>query len=128
MHHMDKERNLLEENSVVRSNKMSSNMFGGEEVRPITPRTPTVKHGADSIMLWGCYAASGSAAVTDVSGIMKKEGYLQILLRKLKSLQKIGFLGAVGCTHACMHRIRYGNLSDLYNYSSFRQPSSMRTH
>ena len=34
-------------------------MFGGEKVRPLTPRTPHihVKHGAGSIMLWGCFAA-----------------------------------------------------------------------
>ena len=39
--------------------------------------SPTVKHGAGSIMLWGCFAASGSAALKKVNRIMKKVGYRQ---------------------------------------------------
>ena len=43
---------------------MSSNMFGCEKVRPLNPKNtiPTIKHGGDSISLWGCFAASGSGA------------------------------------------------------------------
>ena len=34
---------------------------------------PTVKHAGGSIMLWGCFAASGSGALNKVNGTMKKE-------------------------------------------------------
>ena len=64
---------------------MSSYTFGGETVRPSTPRRPIVKHGAGFIMLWGCSAASGSAALKKVNGMMKMEDYLQVLQENLKS-------------------------------------------
>ena len=35
--------------------------------------------GGGSILLWGCFAASGSAAQKKLNGIMKEEDYLQIL-------------------------------------------------
>lgn len=40
--------------------------------------TPTVKHSGGSIMLWGCFAASGTGALHKVDGIMK-EDYLSII-------------------------------------------------
>ena len=48
---------------------------------------PTVKHGGDggSIVLWGCFPASGSTTLKKGNGIMKKEDYLQILQENLKS-------------------------------------------
>ena len=33
----------------------------------------TVRHGGGSIMLWGCFAASGSAVLKKVNGSMKKK-------------------------------------------------------
>ena len=40
---------------------------------------PTVKHGGGSIMLWGCFAASGTGSLVRVHGIMEEENYLEIL-------------------------------------------------
>ena len=37
----------------------------GEAFNPENTR-PTVQHGAASIMLWGCFASSGSAALKKV--------------------------------------------------------------
>ena len=45
---------------------------------------PTVKHGGGSIMLWGCFAASGPGTLCKVDGIMKKEDYLEILQGNIK--------------------------------------------
>ena len=42
---------------------------------------PTVKHGGGSIMLWGCFASTGTGELSKVDGIMKKEDYLKILQR-----------------------------------------------
>ena len=47
---------------------------------------PTVQHGAGSVMLWGCFAASGSAALKKVNGIIKKKDYLQILKSSVRRL------------------------------------------
>ena len=67
---------ILEEKSVLRR----------------TPNLSTYKHGAGSIMLWGCFAASGSGALKKVNGIMKKEDFLQILQENLKSsARRLGF-------------------------------------
>ena len=46
---------------------------------------PNVKHGAGSTVLWGCFSASGSAALQKVNRLMKREDYLQILQENLKS-------------------------------------------
>ena len=63
-------------------------------MRPLTPRTPIVQHGGGSVVLWGCFAASGSAALKKVNGMMKEENYLQILHQNHQ--QKIGSLVQVG--------------------------------
>lgn len=49
---------------------------------------PTVKHGGGSIMLWGCFAANGTGNLCQVEGIMKKEDYLNILEKNLKTSAK----------------------------------------
>ena len=37
---------------------------------------PTVKHGGGSIMLWGCFAATGTGQLQKPNGIMRKEQYI----------------------------------------------------
>ena len=63
--HMDKEktfwRKTLRSQSCLTA--MSSNMFGGEKVR------------SGSIMLWGCFTVSWSAALKKVNSIMKRDHY-----------------------------------------------------
>lgn len=52
---------------------------------------PTVKHGGGSIMLWGCFAASGTGGLDRITGIMKSENYQEILERNvLPSVRKLG--------------------------------------
>lgn len=63
---------------------MLSNMFGGEKVRPLTPRTPCPPSSTVVLVLWGYFAANGTGAFQRVNGTMK-EDYLQILQGKLKS-------------------------------------------
>ena len=75
---------------------VSTSMFGGQKVMLLTRRTPTVHHGAGSIMLWGCFAASGSAALKKVNGITEKEDILQMLQ------PEDWLLGAVGCFNRTM--------------------------
>ena len=48
-----------------------------------------VKHDAGSIMLWGCFTASGSAALKKVNGIMKKD-HFQILSKSSAHQYNIG--------------------------------------
>ena len=63
----------------------------GETFNPMNT-TPTVTHvGGGSIILWGCFAASGSSALKKVNRMMKKEEYLQILYENLKpSARRLG--------------------------------------
>lgn len=40
---------------------------------------PTVKHGGQSIMVWGCFGNGKVGDIHRVDGILNKEGYLEIL-------------------------------------------------
>lgn len=52
---------------------------------------PTIKHGGGSIMLWGCFAASGTGGLDRITGNMKSENYQEILERNvLPSVRKLG--------------------------------------
>lgn len=52
---------------------------------------PTVKQGGGSIMLWGCFAASGTGGLGHITGIMKSENYQEILeWNVLPSVRKLG--------------------------------------
>ena len=68
-------------------------------MRPLTPRTPHLLSSIVLVVLRCVAAASGSAALQKVNGIMKKEDYLQILQENLKSSAEDWILGAAGCSH-----------------------------
>ena len=44
-----------------------------------------MKHGAGSIMLWGCFAAGGNGAFHKIDGIMRQENDVDILKQHLKT-------------------------------------------
>ncbi|GFU69841.1 transposable element Tcb1 transposase [Trichonephila clavipes] len=55
----------------------------------------TVKHGGDSIMVWGCMAATGVANVVIIDEIMNQYSYLNILKNILiQSASKLGLYGS----------------------------------
>ena len=47
-----------------------------------------MKHGGDSIMLWGCFAAGGTSALHKLDGIMTKEKYVGILKQYISQKDK----------------------------------------
>ena len=57
---------------------MTRDMFGGDKVRPLTPRTPYLPSSVVVVLCSG-------PVLLPVNGIMKKEDYLQILQENLKS-------------------------------------------
>ena len=90
--HKDKDRGFWQ--SVLWSDETKMELFGhndqqyvwrekGEAFKPKNT-IPTVKHGGGSIILWGCFAATGPGALYKIDGTMKKEDYLEILQGNLK--------------------------------------------
>lgn len=52
---------------------------------------PTVKHGGGSIMLWGCFSASGPGKLVKIEGKMDAAKYREILEENLlKSARDLG--------------------------------------
>lgn len=52
---------------------------------------PTIKHGGGSIMLWGCFAASGPGKLVRINGIMDSAAYQSILADNLQpSARQLG--------------------------------------
>ena len=80
--------------SVLLSDETKMKLFGHRDVAFVWRRkgeafnpqktVPTVKHGRASIMLWGCFSASGPGNLVKVDGIMKKEQYIKILEQNIK--------------------------------------------
>ena len=72
-------------NNVLWSDEAKIQLFGHNQQKYVwrevgeafNPKNtiPTVKHGGGSIMLWGCFASSGTGELKKVDGIMKKEDY-----------------------------------------------------
>ena len=62
-------------------------MFGGKNGEVCKPKNtiPTVKHGGDSIMLWGCIAAGRTGALYKIDDIMRMENNVDILKQHLKT-------------------------------------------
>jgi hypothetical protein len=55
----------------------------GEACKPKNT-IPTVKHGGDKIMLWGCFAAGGTGALHKIDGIMREENDVDTLKQHFK--------------------------------------------
>ena len=52
---------------------------------------PTVIHGGGSIMLWGCFAASGTGGIKGIKWIMKSKDYKVIFEHNLiPNVRKLG--------------------------------------
>ncbi len=45
---------------------------------------PTVKHGGGSVMVWGCFAASGPGRLAIIDGIMNSALYQKILKENVR--------------------------------------------
>ena len=85
--HVDKPAAYWEK--VLWSDETKIELFGQNEQRYVwrKPNTafqeknlvPTVKHGGGSIMVWGCFASSGTGNLAHVKGIMNSAGYQEIL-------------------------------------------------
>jgi len=52
------------------------------ELRPKNT-IPTVKHGGENIMLWGCFSAKGTGKLIRVEGRMNRAMYCEILSQNL---------------------------------------------
>lgn len=69
----------------------TNSLFTDGAMTPTKKRTTSLKHGGGSIMLWGCFAASGTGGLDWITGIMKSENYQDIPeWNILPSVRKLG--------------------------------------
>ena len=86
---------------VVFTDESKFNIFGNDRKQKVwrKPNTElekknlkvTVKHGGGSVMVWGCFAASGVGSLVFIDGIMNSAAYIDILRNNLSSsAEKLG--------------------------------------
>ena len=56
---------------------------------------PTVKHGGDSLMIWGCLSSLGVGELYFLEGILNAQMYCNILAKKMIPSLKVLGRGAV---------------------------------
>ena len=69
-------------NKILWSDEAKIELFGLNAKRHVCrkPDTiPTVKHGGDSIMLWGCFSAAGTGRLVKIEGQLNGAKHREIL-------------------------------------------------
>ncbi len=90
-------------NHVLWSDETKINLFGSEGVKRVwrhpgeeykdkcLGKTPTVKHGVGSVMVWGCMSAAGTGELQFIEGTMNANMYCDILKQSMiPSLWRLG--------------------------------------
>ncbi len=97
--HADKDEDYWD--SILWSDETKINVFGTDGFKTVWRRkgeeykekcmVPTVKHGGDSVLMWGCMNAAGVGELHFIDGIMNSQMYCSILKEKmLPSLRVLG--------------------------------------
>ena len=80
-------------NKILWSDESNIEPFGLNAKRHIWRKSgtmPTVKHGGDSIMLWGCYSASQTKRLVRIEEKMNGAKYREILDENLLQSLRLG--------------------------------------
>lgn len=91
--HLDKDFNFWKQ--VIFTDESKFNIFHSDgkitvwrrpnEEFKVQNLNSTVKHGGESVMVWGCLSAAGVGNLEFIEGNMNKYDYLNILKKNLKS-------------------------------------------
>ncbi len=88
-------------NHVLWSDETKINLFGSDGVKRVWRQPgeeykdkcvlPTVKHGGESVMVWGCMSAAGAGELEFIEGTMNANMYCDILKQSMiPSLRRLG--------------------------------------
>ena len=88
-------------NHVLWSDEAKINLFGSDGVKRVWQQPgeehkdkcvlPIVKHGGESVMVWGCVSSAGTGELQFIEGTMNADIYCDILKESMiSSLQKLG--------------------------------------